>query len=181
MHSHGSFQVRLRRRSRCGGIAALVEGWLEHILQQLNFQLARHVDHREDVGLLHSILHVGGISVTGLATLLEKAADVGTASRNELRHASAELYNRYCKTLKVPCDGGHFDWEILDLASVLPALLDKSPGLRSIYAAAISRCPPSRANPWSMIVTFDEFCPGNKLQADCRQSTCKLWCRLLAA
>jgi hypothetical protein len=72
----------------------------------------------------------------------------------------------------VPCvDGSHIDWEFADPNRLLAEAVDHSPGLAAMISDAVRRSPPSMARPWSLIVGFDEFVPGNKLQADNRRKS----------
>ena len=59
--------------------------------------------------------------------------------------------------------GRPFKWEILDFYKTLPTILDASAELRSVYDRAVQRHLPTAQNPWSLIFTFDEYIPGNKL------------------
>jgi len=66
-------------------------------------------------------------------------------------------------------DGSHIDWEFADPNRLLAEAVDHSPGLAAMVSDAVRRSPPSMAHPWSLIVGFDEFVPGNKLQSDPRR------------
>jgi hypothetical protein len=73
---------------------------------------------------------------------------------------------------RVPCvDGSHIDWEFADPNRLFAEAVDHSPGLAAMISDAVRRYPPSMARPWSLIVGFDEFVPGNKLQADNRRKS----------
>ncbi len=117
---------------------------------------------------LRDLLHVGGVSISGLAKILSRVADapVTEHSERQLQAANLELFGRQRKVITVPLhDGGNFEWEVVDFTKTLPVPPSKSEGLRSLYAAAAVSSPPSATRPWSAVVAFDEFCPGNKLQA----------------
>jgi hypothetical protein len=66
-------------------------------------------------------------------------------------------------------DGSHLDWEFADPNRLLAEAVDHSPGLAAMVSDAVRRSPPSMARPWSLIVGFDEFVPGNKLSTDNRR------------
>ncbi len=107
------------------------------------------------------------MSIAGLAKLLPLAsrATVNEASSKQLRCANLDLFERLRKVLKVQLhSGGALDWEVLDFSKTLPFFLAASTTLRRLYTEAITKFPPSDARPWSAVVAFDEFCPGNKLQ-----------------
>jgi hypothetical protein len=65
--------------------------------------------------------------------------------------------------------GGSFSWEFADPGKLLSSALDESPGLRQVFSDAAERCPPTISTPWSLLVGFDEFVPGNKLNFDNRR------------
>ena len=65
--------------------------------------------------------------------------------------------------------GGNFEWEFADPNRLLASIVEHSPGLTAMYADAVRRSPPSMEHPWSLVVGFDEFTPGNKLQSDNRR------------
>jgi hypothetical protein len=66
-------------------------------------------------------------------------------------------------------DGSHIEWEFVDPNRMFAEAVDHSPGLAAMVSDAVRLSPPSMARPWSLIVGFDEFVPGNKLQADNRR------------
>ncbi len=59
----------------------------------------------------------------------------------------------------------------MDPNRLLAATIDVSPGLRALFLEAVSRSPPSLEHPWSLVVGFDEFTPGDKLNTDNRRKT----------
>jgi hypothetical protein len=118
---------------------------------------------------LRNVLHVGGVSISGLAQILSRIAaapEIAEETAYSLQSAILDLFSRLRKVSKLPLrGGGELEWEVLDFSKTLPALLRESAELRNLYAAAVARSRPSAAQPWSAAVAFDEFCPGNKLQA----------------
>ena len=67
-----------------------------------------------------------------------------------------------------------FDWHFVDPCKLLPHLLEASEALSALYARALAEHPVSLERPWHMIVTWDEFCPGNKLKIDNRRKCMNL-------
>ena len=122
-----------------------------------------------DVGNATSILHTGSISTTGLAELVRRlraqSIDLDNIGRRSLRTANYDLLVRYGVVDKLPLvEGGEsFEWTYLAPAAWLAALVGKSSALESIFAAALATAPCSMHRPWSLIIGFDEFAPGNKL------------------
>lgn len=114
---------------------------------------------------LQDLLHVGGVSVSGLANILSRVGP-DKSCINLLRDVNLDRFRALHTVLHVTLrDGELFAWEIIDLSKALPAYLAHSAGLRQLYAEAAARSPPTLARPWSAVVAFDEFVPGNKLQA----------------
>ena len=113
---------------------------------------------------LQDLLHVGGVSISGLANLLSRVGPDKSCSTS-LRDVNLDRFRALHTVLHVPLHSGElFAWEIVDLSKALPAYLAHSAGLRQLYAEAAARSPPTLARPWSAVVAFDEFVPGNKLQ-----------------
>ena len=114
---------------------------------------------------LQDLLHVGGVSITVLANILSRTGPDQTYHTHLLRDANLDRFQALHKVLHLPLHSGEpFAWEIVDLSRALPAYLANSEDLRRLYAEAAARSPPTLARPWSAVVAFDEFAPGNKLQ-----------------
>ena len=67
---------------------------------------------------------------------------------------------------RVETRSGPFDWEFISPGRLLPELVRTSPRVRSIIAAAARESKPTESHPWRLIVAFDEFSPGNKLNCN---------------
>lgn len=121
---------------------------------------------------LRGLLHIGGVSMSGLTQLLSRIrnqGDPGSVSRFRLHTLNLERFSHMHNSFKIPMKGGgEFVWETVDFTKALPALLECSAALAQVYADAFRRSPPSRDRPWSAVMSYDEFCPGNKLQASKR-------------
>ena len=63
-------------------------------------------------------------------------------------------------------DGGSFTWVYTDPCGALEQLVQQAPAVTSAYLQAKRKSPPSVHHPWHLVVAWDEFCPGNKLQVD---------------
>lgn len=115
---------------------------------------------------LQGMLHLGGVSITGLSEILSRVGNIENCSATLLRDVNWEGFLQVRKVLPLTLASGEaFLWEIADLSKVLPAYLAKSDALRSLYAQAATKSPPTLGRPWSAVVAFDEFVPGNKMQA----------------
>ena len=68
-------------------------------------------------------------------------------------------------------EGGFVDWEFADPNTLLANLVEHSPALNRLFTEAVRISPPSVNKPWSLVVGFDEFVPGNKLKVNNRRKT----------
>jgi hypothetical protein len=68
-------------------------------------------------------------------------------------------------------EGGFVDWEFADPNTLLVSLVEHSSALNRLFTEAVRISPPSVVKPWSLVVGFDEFVPGNKLKVDNRRKT----------
>lgn len=130
--------------------------------------MPRHKKRRVEADAdISELLHIGGISVSGLKTILERLAcpvDMST-----LRRANREVFNLHCVVEPLATTDGHpFAWQYLAPDSWMVALLDRKPHLNTLFAEAWRRRPATAERPWSLVLGFDEFVPGNKLQVDNR-------------
>ena len=70
-------------------------------------------------------------------------------------------------------DGKAFVWEFLDPAKLMQHIVSSSESLQRVYLRAAKRRPPSQDRPWRLVVGFDEFVQGNKLNVlNARKSMC---------
>ena len=63
-------------------------------------------------------------------------------------------------------NGGTFAWKYADPCKLLMMVMAEAPLLSECFKHAAARKKPSPDRPWSLVVAWDEFCPGNKLQID---------------
>lgn len=131
------------------------------------------VVHGAPLTLRHcGVLHVGGITMKGLQELLERVQRAeldGPVSRKLLNTANRVQLDKHRVeqdlTLK---DGSVFKWEYLNPHTWMGALIERFEDLQDLFAVALRMHPVSRERPWRLVVAFDEFAPGNKLQCDNR-------------
>jgi hypothetical protein len=110
-------------------------------------------------------MHVGGVSMQGLRNILGSVGIEG-ATKKHMEAANAEFFSRVRNSISLPLEkGGEFTWHFADPARALQELVDSSWELQEIYARAAARKPCSQAAPWSMIIAFDEFTPGDMKKA----------------
>jgi len=105
-------------------------------------------------------------------TLQEVPADLLTTQQFDSSYH--ELFDAAARTLKLPKvdSDSTVDWEFADPALLIPLTLSKSKSLQDQYARALREHPCSPQQPWGLIVGFDEFVPGDKLNASQNSKKC---------
>ena len=118
---------------------------------------------------LQNLLHTGGISVRGLGAILQKlrAADLQkTANRFELAEVNLVRFLQVRHTELVPIIGEvePFEWEMAHPLRLVSLMIAESAELKRLFEAAAARHPCDAQHRWRIIIGFDEYIPGNKLQ-----------------
>ena len=126
--------------------------------------------------LLPNLLHQGGVSMTGLASLMAtlRGADPSCNQwdRHVLGEANQETFHRIkCEDAVRMCSGVPWSWWYVDPGKLLTVLLGESAALQGLYDDAWARSPATPQAPWSLVVAYDEFVPGNKLSTDQTRKT----------
>ena len=67
-------------------------------------------------------------------------------------------------TPHIPTEGDPVGFEMCNLSLLHPKTLAECPELEKIVACAWKANPCSQSRPWSLIVGFDEYTPGNKFK-----------------
>lgn len=122
--------------------------------------------------VLARLLHVGGISNVGLSELLSslKSEYDGLDVKSSVRSIAEVNQARFAELraeISLPLSGGgEFCWELLNPNKLLSFMVDSCPSVAGVFREALARTPPRADRPWSLIVGFDEFAPGNKLRVD---------------
>jgi hypothetical protein len=125
------------------------------------------------------VLHVGQVSITGLHKILsrlkeasrdtEDFADLGI-DVHRLRRVNLDIFMSVRHVEKMFLSGGgEFDWEFADPAKLMGVVLNRNLNLQDVYLRALAEHPCSPEKPWSIVVGFDEFVPGDKLHLDNRR------------
>lgn len=113
---------------------------------------------------LRSLLHTGGITLDGLTKLLSTLRRTGlpeATSSHYVHEANNELFSTLRRVIEMPgSDGSVIEWELADPNHLLAAALEMSSALNQLYSDAMSRTPCSSAEPWNLVIGFDEFAPG---------------------
>jgi len=128
---------------------------------------------------LQEILHTGGVSTLGLARLLKRLSDADDVPvevfRKRLMSANKDEFRKHEWKIQLQlADGEPWTWSLLDPATTLSTLLEKSKDLQAVYADAWRRVRCSPESPWRLVVAFDEFTPGNKLNLDTGIGGCQM-------
>jgi len=125
--------------------------------------------------LLPNLLHQGGVSMTGLASLMAtlRGADPSCNQwdRHVLGEANQEMFHRIKCEDAVLLSGVPGSWLYVDPGKLLTILLCESATLQGLYDEAWARSPATPQAPWSLVVAYDEFVPGNKLSTDQTRKT----------
>jgi len=126
--------------------------------------------------VLPNLLHQGGVSMKGLASLIAtlRGADPSGIQwdRVVLGKANQELFHSIkCADEVRMVSGGPWSWIYADPCKLLTVLLSESVALQGLFDEAWARSPATPAAPWSLVVAYDEFVPGNKLSVDHARKT----------
>jgi hypothetical protein len=130
--------------------------------------------------LARRLAGIGGVSATVLADIVRelRRAPVDDAElvlhRHAIGDALLERFDALHYVVEVPVvDGGEpFQWEMVDPAKLLAETVRLCSATRAAFTEAFAARPPSQDDPWDLIIGFDEFSPGNKLQVDNRRKVC---------
>jgi hypothetical protein len=122
--------------------------------------------------LLQRLLHLGSLSNRGLKAIVSELRaeplDLEFACDSRVDKVFREKCNALCHVIEMPLNipPGSFSWALLDPNKLLCEVVQQSRILTGLFKDAAVRSPPTMANPWSLVVGFDEFTPGNKLKVD---------------
>ena len=110
---------------------------------------------------------LGVTNQAALVEVLRQVRDLPDESLN-LRRVEFQAYHRELLeslgheiTLELD-DGSEFKWQLLHPGKFLAKLVQKE-SLGNLFRDALRRHPVSKDRPWSIVIGFDEFVPGSKL------------------
>ena len=116
--------------------------------------------------LLGKLLTLRGVSVAAIVHILQLLESEPTV-RWGIRSVLSDLNTSICSKIELALtSGGSFSWDVAALQDVLPQCLNKCAGFQQLFSKALSACPPSFGNPWSIVLYLDEITPGNPLRPD---------------
>jgi hypothetical protein len=136
-------------------------------------QVKRRRGHVTDNAGLQSLLHIGGLSNMGLCDLLKairKLPSLPEASRHQINEVHAARFTtvRHVEPMPlVDSDGETYAWELCEPNLMLASVLGECPRLAEVYLNALRTKP----MPWSLVLGWDEFAPGDKLKCNNRRKT----------
>ena len=120
---------------------------------------------------LQGLMSFKGISHSHLRAIANRLLDGDSQiSRDSLTSASRVAFQAVRREIALPLvEGGEHDWVVADPSLLVAATIRSSKRLEDIFVNAIRRRPSTPATPWNMLVTWDEFTPGNLLRPDNRR------------
>jgi len=114
---------------------------------------------------LLNVVTASGASNNDLRRIIGALENEPAPSWKSLQRARKSRFESVMTKLSVATlDGGTWDWPLCQPNLLFATMVSESECLRSLVAAAIRASPCSREKPWSLVVGYDEFVPGNKLQ-----------------
>ena len=86
-------------------------------------------------------------------------------SRQKLSSARHARLDEVVRVIEVETvGGGQWQWHLCQPNLLFSTMVSESKPLQTLLKEAFLSSPSSRERPWSLVVGFDEFVPGNKLQ-----------------
>jgi len=124
---------------------------------------------------LKGFCRLGKITNDGLQELLSRLRrnpELLDATRRDLVDEFHSRFDAISTTIDVDLtDGAVWHWPVVEPGLLLQKLLSECPNLFAVFAQALVRTPCTKDRPWSALIGFDEFTPGNKLNIDNRRKT----------
>ena len=86
-------------------------------------------------------------------------------SKQSLSSARHARLDEVMRVIEVETEGGgQWQWHLCQPNLLFSTMVSESKPLQTLLKEAFLSSPSSRERPWSLVVGFDEFVPGNKLQ-----------------
>ena len=115
---------------------------------------------------LQRLLHRGKVTQEGLVDILRVLRDLGPdvpahVSRQALAAANHSRFEsiRHVETVLLK-NGRTWGWPIAEPNRLLTLMAAESKSFHDLLGEALSRGAPSPEHPWTLIIGYDEFCPG---------------------
>ena len=118
---------------------------------------------RQRVGDISRLMNLKGLSNNALRTILASSdLDPGQKRVVDLQQQHFEAIK---EVLQIPrLDGTEAAWEVANPSALVSHSVRSSTEMERAFAQALQWYPCSVEKPWRLVVTFDEFTPGNMLR-----------------
>ena len=109
------------------------------------------------IAALQKLLHKGKITQDGLVEIIASYREVqddlpDNLSRRSVQDANHARFDSVVHVEILPLKkGGTWRWEMAEPNKLLSLMVAESTVLQALFAEAVQRRPPSRANPWTLI------------------------------
>ena len=116
-----------------------------------------------------SLLKVGIAATSSsdveLRRILQAREGSDAPTIKKLRAARYDRFDPVMRTIEVETDdGGTWTWHLCQPNLLFATMVSESAPLQQLLRESLRSSPCSRDRPWNLLVGFDEFVPGNKLQ-----------------
>ena len=117
--------------------------------------------------LLQNLLHTKSTSLTALHSIAKSLAMEGDEQvcLNALKEMNHQYFRQVERTIVLPLkDGTEFSWPVADPSLLVSMCCHLSSEMEELFARSLQQRPCSAEAPWSLVMVYDEFTPGNVLQ-----------------
>ena len=115
--------------------------------------------------LLKVVTQATSCSDSELRRILQAREGSDAPSARVLRAARLERLDAVMRTIEVETDdGGTWTWPLCQPNLLFATMASESAPFQQLIRESLRASPCSRERPWNLLVGFDEFVPGNKLQ-----------------
>lgn len=126
----------------------------------------RRIDAGEDerAAKLQRVLNIKSTSASSLAAIMLELQG-SNQSCNYMSSVSHARFSTVCHEFALPKEGGgEIRLELCDPMRLVYRLVEESEELQALFEWALRTTPNSDSAPWRLLIGFDEYTPGNKLQ-----------------
>ena len=113
---------------------------------------------------LQDLLHIGGISIKGLADILKRVRDLDPADGSATALYEANLARflavRHIESVPMLKGARDFEWELAHPCRLLSTMIEECGALERLFTNAFASHPCSASRRWRLVVGFDEYVPG---------------------
>ena len=122
---------------------------------------------------ISELLNTRGVSSTALRKIVDKFSEGEVqVSGKHVTSIQQTRFNQVKETIVLPLvDGGEWQWQVAHPCALVSMSVQHSAEMEKAFAQALQSHPCSVEKPWRLVVTFDEFTPGNMLKPHNRRKT----------